>query len=87
MILDKIVADVASDLAAKKKSVSLTGMAKMASAHSPALDFAAALRGEKVRLIAEVKKASPSGGLICPDFNPSPSPKLMPPTAPRRFPC
>ena len=70
MILDKIVADVAADLAAKKKSVSLAEVIQMASAQPPALDFAAALRGEKVRLIAEVKKASPSRGIICPDFNP-----------------
>ncbi|OGO45390.1 MAG: indole-3-glycerol phosphate synthase, partial [Chloroflexi bacterium RBG_16_60_22] len=34
------------------------------------LDFAAALRGDKVRLIAEVKKASPTRGLLCPDFDP-----------------
>ncbi len=70
MILDKIVADVAADLAAKKKSVSLAGMTKMALAQSPALDFTAALRGEKMRFIAEVKKASPFRGIICPDFNP-----------------
>ena len=70
MILDKIVADVAADLAEKKKRVPLAEMIQMASAQSPALDFGAALRGEKVRLIAEVKKASPSRGIICPDFNP-----------------
>jgi len=70
MILDKIVADVKIDLAAKKKLVSLAEIAKTASAQPPPLDFAAALRGDKVRLIAEVKKASPSKGIICPDFNP-----------------
>jgi indole-3-glycerol phosphate synthase len=45
-------------------------MKKSASLQPPPLDFAAALRGDKVRLIAEVKKASPSKGIICADFNP-----------------
>jgi indole-3-glycerol phosphate synthase len=45
-------------------------MKKRASVQTPPLDFAAGLRGDKVRLIAEVKKASPSKGIICPDFNP-----------------
>jgi indole-3-glycerol phosphate synthase len=70
MILDKIVVDVKINLAEKKKLVPLAEMKKRASAQSPALDFAAALRGEKVRIIAEVKKASPSRGIIRPDFNP-----------------
>ena len=34
------------------------------------LDFAAALHGDQVRLIAEVKRASPSRGILCPDFEP-----------------
>ena len=71
MILDKIVTDVAIDLAEKKKRVPPAEIAKMASSQSPALDFAAALRGNSVRLIAEVKKASPSKWIICPDFNPA----------------
>ncbi len=39
------------------------------SAQTPPLDFAAALRGDKVRVIAEVKKASPAKGLLRPDFD------------------
>ena len=70
MILDKIVADVKINLAEKKKLVPVAEMKKRASMQPPPLDFAAALRGNRVRLIAEVKKASPSKGIICPDFNP-----------------
>jgi len=70
MILNKIAADVAIELAEKKRCISLTEMGKSAKAQSPPLDFSAALRGNSVRLIAEVKKASPSMGVIRPYFNP-----------------
>ena len=70
MILDKIVADVAIQLEKRKKRISFIELAKIASIQSPPLDFSGALRGDSVRLIAEVKKASPSRGVLCPNFNP-----------------
>lgn len=74
MILDEIVADKRIELAASQRRVSLARLRQMAQDQPPALDFAAALRGigarHAVPLIAEVKKASPSAGLIRADFNP-----------------
>ena len=70
MILKKIIADVSIELEERKRRLPLAEMTKRALAQSPPLDFASALRGDNVRLIAEVKKASPSRGIICADFNP-----------------
>jgi indole-3-glycerol phosphate synthase len=70
MILDKIVADVSIALEKREKQVPVTEISKSAFAQSPPLNFASALRGDNVRLIAEVKKASPSMGIMCDNFNP-----------------
>ena len=70
MILDQIVADNLRELEARKYSFPLNELKRAASEQPPSLDFASALRGDRIQLIAEVKKASPSMGIIRPDFNP-----------------
>jgi len=68
-ILDKIVADKKPELARIRREVPLWALKERAAARK-SLDFAAVLRGPGIKLIAEVKKASPSKGLLCPDLNP-----------------
>ena len=67
MILDEIVAAKKEELAKRKQTMPL---ARLESNSSKKLDFASALREEGTRLIAEVKKASPSKGVICPNLDP-----------------
>jgi indole-3-glycerol phosphate synthase len=64
MILDEIVAHNRQELENRQRSLPLAEVRRMALEQPPALDFAAALQGDRVRLIAEVKRASPSAGDI-----------------------
>jgi indole-3-glycerol phosphate synthase len=68
-ILDKIVADKKETVKLQKRRESLATLEQRIAQQKP-LDFAGALRGNSLKLIAEVKKASPSKGLLCPDFKP-----------------
>ncbi len=70
MILDQIVADKLLEIEVRKRDLPLDELRKTAMEQLPSLDFVLALRGERVQLIAEVKKASPSRGIIRSDFNP-----------------
>ena len=69
-ILDEIVAAKKQELAAQKQVVTLERLQEQIASQPPPLNLSAALNGEGVRLIAEVKKASPSRGLLSPDFDP-----------------
>ncbi|MBI3910072.1 MAG: indole-3-glycerol phosphate synthase TrpC [Armatimonadetes bacterium] len=65
-ILETIIAHKRREVAARREAVPAFPLA----AAPPPRDFAAALQGEQVRLIAEAKAASPSRGTLRTDFDP-----------------
>jgi len=70
MILDDIVKTKMKELARRKRSLSLTRLKEQVAAlDRKPLDLAAAIKGDDLRLIAEVKKASPSRGALCQNFD------------------
>lgn len=69
-ILDEIVAAKRRELADAKRAAPLADLARAAAQQPRPLNLSGALLGGGVRLIAEVKKASPSRGLLSPDFDP-----------------
>ncbi|MEZ5607750.1 MAG: indole-3-glycerol phosphate synthase TrpC [Burkholderiaceae bacterium] len=74
-ILDKIIAVKREEVAAAIKKVPLTAMREDAESRVLTRDFVGALRGKiaqgQAAVIAEVKKASPSKGVIRADFVPA----------------
>lgn len=70
MSLDDIVAAVRAAVAARRQVVSLEEIICQATRTPMPPDFAAALNGQDISIIAEVKKASPSRGIIREDFEP-----------------
>ena len=71
MILDEIIAYKKKELAETKRRAPLADIKSRAADAGQTRGFGIALAGcEEIRLIAEVKKASPSKGLIREDFDP-----------------
>ena len=69
-ILDTIVERKWREIAAAQSAVPATILEAQSAAMPPARDFSAALRRPGLPIIAEVKKASPSAGVIRADFDP-----------------
>jgi indole-3-glycerol phosphate synthase len=74
-ILDKILATKREEIAAGLAAVPLAEMRARAEAQPPARDFVGAISAKIAAglsaVIAEIKKASPSKGVIRPDFHPA----------------
>lgn len=69
-MLDKIILQTREDLAKRKKVMALRDFRDLEEYHRPRRSLKAALRGDDVRILAEIKKASPSKGLIREAFDP-----------------
>ena len=70
-MLNKIIAQKREEVERRKKVAPATRLQERIAQQKPAVDFALALKGDHIRLIAEVKQASPSRGVLSSNFNPT----------------
>lgn len=70
-VLDRILSHKADELACRRRQRSLADVRAAAEAAPPTRGFAHAVRRGKPAVIAEMKKASPSRGVIRKNFDPS----------------
>ncbi len=70
-MLNKIIALKREEVEQRKKTLPLSYLEERITVQRKPLDFASALNGNHIRLIAEVKQASPSRGILRPNLNPA----------------
>jgi indole-3-glycerol phosphate synthase len=68
VILDQIVDSTRQTVAQLKSHTPLSRIKRLIRYQDPPRDFAGALNGQNISLIAEVKRASPSKGWLCPNL-------------------
>jgi len=69
-MLNRIIAEKREEVEQRKKDIPVSSLKERIAQRQAPLDFDHALSGGSTRLIAEVKRASPSRGLLCPNFDP-----------------
>jgi indole-3-glycerol phosphate synthase len=73
-ILDNILKHKKAEVAARKEHMPLARLQSLAESAITDKEpgrFVSALRTERIAIIAEIKKASPSAGVLCDDFDPA----------------
>ncbi len=70
MYLERILQHKQLEVATRKEQLPLAGLIVRLSEATAPRNFQAALSRERIAVIAELKKASPSKGLLCADFDP-----------------
>ena len=70
-ILDRIVEAKRAEVASARKSLPEHRLSELAREAAPPRDFAGALRARNPAVIAEIKRASPSRGVLRADFDPA----------------
>lgn len=69
-VLERIVEQTELDLQKRKREISFNDLQSLEGFEKKRINFNEALKSEKVSIIAEIKKASPSKGIIREDFDP-----------------
>lgn len=70
MFLEEILQYKYAEVTVKKEQTPIENLKRDLKNAPPTRSFRQSLQGGSARLIAEIKKASPSKGLLCPEFDP-----------------